>query len=52
MADQAEKLRNIIKAQNQPRRQAARVITVTSGYSSGKWIRGSLYWMRISGLPI
>ena len=31
MADQAEKLRNIIKAQNQPRRQAARVITVTSG---------------------
>ena len=31
MADQAEKLRNIIKAQSQPRRQAARVITVTSG---------------------
>ena len=31
MADQAEKLRNIIKAQNQTRRQAARVITVTSG---------------------
>ena len=31
MADQAEKLRNIIKAQGQPRRQAARVITVTSG---------------------
>ena len=31
MADQAEKLRNIIKAQSQPRHQAARVITVTSG---------------------
>lgn len=31
MADQAEKLRNIIKAQSQPRSQAARVITVTSG---------------------
>lgn len=31
MADQAEKLRNIIKAQSQSRRQAARVITVTSG---------------------
>lgn len=31
MGDQAEKLRNIIKAQSQPRRQAARVITVTSG---------------------
>ena len=31
MADQAEKLRNIIKAQSRPRRQAARVITVTSG---------------------
>lgn len=31
MADQAEKLRNIIKAQNQSRPQAARVITVTSG---------------------
>ncbi|MEY8523960.1 MinD/ParA family protein [Lachnospiraceae bacterium 38-10] len=31
MADQAEKLRNIIKAQSLPRRQAARVITVTSG---------------------
>ncbi len=31
MADQAEKLRNIIKAQSQPRQQAARVITVTSG---------------------
>ncbi len=31
MADQAEKLRNIIKAQSQPRTQAARVITVTSG---------------------
>jgi len=31
MTDQAEKLRNIIKAHNQPRQQAARVITVTSG---------------------
>ena len=31
MADQAEKLRNIIKAQSQPRSQAARLITVTSG---------------------
>lgn len=31
MADQAEKLRNIIKAQSLPRKQAARVITVTSG---------------------
>lgn len=31
MSDQAEKLRNIIKAQNQVRPQAARVITVTSG---------------------
>ena len=31
MADQAEKLRNIIKAQSQPRPQAARVIAVTSG---------------------
>lgn len=31
MIDQAEKLRNIIKAHNQPRSQAARVITVTSG---------------------
>lgn len=31
MADQAEKLRNIIKAQNVVRKQAARVITVTSG---------------------
>lgn len=31
MADQAEKLRNIIKAQSQSRHQAARVITVTSG---------------------
>lgn len=31
MADQAENLRNIIKAQNQPRGHAARVITVTSG---------------------
>ena len=31
MADQAEKLRNIIKAQNVARKQAARVITVTSG---------------------
>lgn len=31
MADQAEKLRNIIKAQSQPRTHAARVITVTSG---------------------
>lgn len=31
MADQAEKLRNIIKAQSQSRPQAARVITVTSG---------------------
>lgn len=31
MADQAEKLRSIIKGQNQSRQQAARVITVTSG---------------------
>lgn len=31
MADQAEKLRSIIKGQNQTRQQAARVITVTSG---------------------
>jgi len=31
MADQAEKLRNIIKAQNRARYQGARVITVTSG---------------------
>lgn len=31
MSDQAEKLRNIIKAQSQPRHPAARVITVTSG---------------------
>lgn len=31
MADQAEKLRNIIKAQNVVRKQASRVITVTSG---------------------
>lgn len=31
MADQAENLRNIIKAQSQPRGNAARVITVTSG---------------------
>ena len=31
MADQAEKLRNIIKAQSQQRPPAARVITVTSG---------------------
>lgn len=31
MTDQAENLRNIIKAQNQPRQPAARVITVTSG---------------------
>lgn len=31
MTDQAEKLRSIIKAQSQPRPQAARVITVTSG---------------------
>ncbi|MDE6951149.1 MAG: MinD/ParA family protein [Lachnospiraceae bacterium] len=31
MADQAEKLRSIIKGQNQSRQQTARVITVTSG---------------------
>ncbi len=31
MMDQAEKLRNIIKAQNQAKPKAARVITVTSG---------------------
>ena len=58
--DQAEKLREIIKKQNQSNESSARIITVTSGkggvgksnMSVNDRVKELLYLMQISDLPI